>query len=151
MLRQFGNGAGELDAGRPGADDRERQPGLAIGGIAAGLGQLEGAEDSRADAKGVVERLHAGRVALPFVVAEVGVAGPGRDDQRVVVERDVVGGGSGDGVRVEVDRRDLAEQHAHVLVVDEDVAERRRDLARLPLPGGGEACRDAGIVNTALR
>ena len=29
--------------------------------------------------------------------------------------------------------------------------ERRGDLARLPLPGGGEGSCDAGIVNTALR
>ena len=84
-VRELGDLAGHLDAGRAGADDDEGQQVvdvLAAGG--AELGHLEGAEDPAAQLEGVVDALHAGRELGEVVVAEVGLAGAGGDDQRVV-------------------------------------------------------------------
>ena len=51
------------------------------------LGALEGADHAGADLERVGERLQAGRVARPVVVAEVAVRRAGGDDQ-VVVRQD---------------------------------------------------------------
>ena len=52
--------------------------------VVGALGQLEGAEDAAAQLQRVVDGLHAGRELGELVVAEVGLAGAGGDDQRVV-------------------------------------------------------------------
>ena len=77
---------GDLDAGRPAADDDERQPLVAGGGIGSALGLLEGAEDPVAEVDRVLERLQPARDLLPLVVAEVGRLAAAGDDQAVVVE-----------------------------------------------------------------
>ena len=76
--------AGELDAGRAAADDHERQPLLAQLGIALALGELERGQDAAADLGRLLERLEAGREALPPLLAEVGVLRAGCDDRVVV-------------------------------------------------------------------
>ncbi len=48
------------------------------------LGQLEGAEDPSAQLECVVDRLHARGVYPEFVVPEVRLPSPGRDDRAVV-------------------------------------------------------------------
>ena len=84
VARDLGERAGELDAGRAAADDDEGEPGGALAPDRFALGVLEGGEDARADLERVVERLQAGRVRRPFVVAEVVVRGARGDDQVVV-------------------------------------------------------------------
>ena len=87
VLRQFGDGAGKLDAGRAGADDDEGQQRRAPLRIGLALGALEGEQDAPPQRGGVLQRLQAGRERLPFVMAEIGVARAGREDQRVVGQR----------------------------------------------------------------
>ena len=83
-VRELGDLAGHLDAGRAGADDHEGQQPLDLLLVVGDLGELEGAEDPAAQLEGVVDALHAGRELGELVVAEVGLAGAGRHDQRVV-------------------------------------------------------------------
>ena len=85
-MGELGDLPRHLDAGRAGADDDEGEPAPPPLRIRLDLGRLEGAEDAAADLERAVERLQLGRVRLPLVVAEVGVARAAGDDQRVVAE-----------------------------------------------------------------
>ena len=110
--RQLGDGARHLDAGRAAADHDEGEEAAARLGLVGGLGILEGGQDAAADGGGVVDLLQAGRHALPFVVAEIGMPRAGRQHQIVVGDRR-------DPRRVTVrrclvDAGHLAQQHAHV-------------------------------------
>ena len=87
VLRQFGDGAGKLHAGRSRADDDEGQQRRAPLRIAFALGVLEGDQDAAPQRGGVLQRLQPGRERLPFVMAEIGVAGAGGEHQRVVGQR----------------------------------------------------------------
>ena len=81
----------------------------------AELGELEGAEDPAAQLERVVDALHAGRELGELVVAEVGLAGAGRHDQRVVRRHRLAAEHvRGDRARLEVDVGDLAEEHPGV-------------------------------------
>ena len=101
VLRQLGDGAGEFDAGRTGADDDEGQKRRAPLRIGLALGAFEGHQNTPPQRGGVFQRLQAGRERLPFVVAEIGVTGAGGENERVV----------GQGVAV-------LEQHALFVGVD---------------------------------
>ena len=81
---ELGDLAGHLHAGRAGADDDEGQQPVDLGLVVGQLGELERAEDAAAQLEGVVDALHAGRELGEPVVAEVGLAGAGGDDQLVV-------------------------------------------------------------------
>ena len=101
---------------------------LALGG--AELGHLEGTEDPAAQLEGVVDALHAGGELGELVVAEVGLAGAGGHDQRVVrrhglAAEDMVGDRAG----LQVDVGDLAEHHRGVALLGQDLPRRRGDLA----------------------
>ena len=131
VVRQLGDLAGHLHAGRTGADDDEGQQVVDV--VTAGgteLGHLEGAEDAAAELEGVVDALHAGRELGEVVVAEVGLAGTGRHEQGVV-RRDGVAAQHlrGDRPGSEVDAGDLAQDHPGVVLTAEDLAGRRGDLA----------------------
>ena len=130
-VRELGDLAGHLHAGRAGADDHEGQQVVDV--VAAGrpeLGHLEGAEDPAAQLEGVVDALHAGGELGEVVVAEVGLAGAGGDQQRVVRRHGLATEDlRGDGAGLEVDVGDLAEQDAGVVLPAEHLAGRRGDLA----------------------
>ena len=87
VLRQFGDGAGELDAGRAGADDDEGQQRRAPLRIGLALGAFERDQDAPPQRGGVFQRFQAGRERLPFVMAEIGVPRAGGEDQRVIGQR----------------------------------------------------------------
>ena len=95
-------------------------------------------EDAAAKLEGVVDRLHPGRPARELVVAEVGLAGAGGDDQAVV--RDLDGASVGARGRelssLEVEAVDLGELDVDVPLAVENAAERRCDLALREDPGG---------------
>ena len=57
---QLGDGAGDLDAGRPAADDDGGHQRLLLLGIGRGLGKLERHQQTRADRPGVVDRFSPG-------------------------------------------------------------------------------------------
>jgi hypothetical protein len=86
--------------------------------------------EASAQLESVVDRLHAGCVPRELVVAEVGLTGSGRDDQRVVGRDSLAAhGGVRHGARLEVDVADLAEQHRRVLLAAQDLTRGGRDLA----------------------
>ena len=87
MPRQFHDGAGELDAGRPGADDDEGQERRAPLRIALALGAFEGHQNPPPQRGGVLQRFQPGRERLPLVVTEIGVARAGGEHERVVGDR----------------------------------------------------------------
>ena len=60
--------------------------GVAADRVGLALGALEGEQHPAADLERVLQALEPGRERLPFVVAEVGVAGAGGDDEIVVAE-----------------------------------------------------------------
>ncbi len=97
------------------------------------LGALEGKQHAPTHLVGVFERFQAGRVRGPIVATEVTVGSAAGDDQvvvtdgRVVVERDRL------GLRVDAD--DLGQQHQKILLLAQDVADRRGDQRRRQ-PGG---------------
>ena len=62
VVRELGDLAGHLDAGRPGADDDEREPAPPPLRVGLDLGRLERGEDAAADVERAVERLQLGRV-----------------------------------------------------------------------------------------
>ena len=84
--RQFGDLAGHLDTGRPGADDDESEPGVACLGARLALGGLEGGEQPATHRERTLERLDLGGVHPPVVMAEVRVVRAAGDDQRVVAK-----------------------------------------------------------------
>ena len=96
---------------------------------------FERADDAGADLEGVGERLQPGRVALPFVVAEVAVRHAGGDDEMVpgdrlaAVER---GGPRGDVDRshLRLQDRQVAARHLAAQRVADRRAHRRRAQAR---------------------
>ena len=103
--RQLAHLSGQLDAGRTGADDDHGQPLLAARpGRSLDSRHLEGAEDPPAQLQGVVDRLHARRVAGQLVVTEVRLVDAGGDDEAVVGELEVAEVGGGGGVDDPADR-----------------------------------------------
>ena len=75
---------GQLDAGRPATDDDEGHPEPLERGVARRLGDLESPVDPAPELHGVVDRLHPRRDQRELVMAEVGLAGAGGDDEAVV-------------------------------------------------------------------
>jgi hypothetical protein len=76
----------ELDAGRPAADDHEREQIALPPGVFLALGSLECDQDAPPDRNGILERFQSRCIRLPIVVAEISVLRSGRDNQPVVVE-----------------------------------------------------------------
>src|SRR3954452_12609087 len=115
-MRELGDLPGDLDAGWPASDDREREPGLASLRVRFERGQLERAQDPGAQLECVVDRLHPGRPARELVMPEIGLAGAGGDDQGVVgdLELDEVCAQRRDRSAVEVEVSDARELDANV-------------------------------------
>ena len=101
------------------ADEHERQPRALRLGIGLALGRLEREQDAPADLGGVLDRLEPGGERRPVGVAEVVMAGPGGDDQRVVAELAVAEHHTS-LQRIDVDH--LGQQHARVLLPLEHAA-----------------------------
>ncbi len=76
--------ARQLDTGGAAPDQHEGHPRPTPLRVSFPFRGLEGDEDAPPDLGRVLEGLEARRHARPFVVPEVGVAGAGRDDERVV-------------------------------------------------------------------
>ena len=97
-----------------------------------GFRLLEGSQDLISNRDGVGEALEPGRKPREFVVAEVAVTRPGREDQIVVLERDASAIGQVDehAPSIPVDAGDLAEEHPGVPLRHQNPANRRGDLCR---------------------
>ena len=57
---------------------------VSFAGSGLPLGQFEGQQNAAADFERVLDGLESGRESFPLVVAEIGVAGAGGDDERIV-------------------------------------------------------------------
>ena len=134
---ELGDLTGHLDTGRPGSDDDEGEQLSALLLRVRDLGRLEGTEDPAAQLEGVVDGLHARRMAGEVIVAEVRLPRARRDEQRVV------GGGqllteelAADGPGGDVDVGDLTEDDPRVSLTGEDLPRRRGDLSLRQDAGG---------------
>ena len=132
-VRHLGDGPGQLHAGRPRADENERQPRLLLFRVRADLGRLEGVQDAAADFERVLDRLEAGGVFFPFGMVEVVMPGAGRHDQRVVADGGP--GGQAHLAPVEVEADDFAHEDAGVALPAQQGAERRGDVGRRQAAG----------------
>ena len=112
-MRQLRYRAGQLDARRAAADDHEGEKGGAAFGIGLALGALQRQQNPAAYRRGVFESLEPGCIRLPFVVAEVGVARAGGENQAVEVH----GGAVFEqyAARADVDPAHDREQRRHFL------------------------------------
>ena len=127
----FRERTGQLHAGGACPDDEEREPFHLLGRIGRSLGALERRENARPDAKGVLQRLQAGRVWRPLIVTEVRMRASRRDDQEVVGTGDSI---DVDGLALDVYPPRLAEEHGRVALAAQNVPQRGGDGGR------GEAC-----------
>ena len=127
LPRQFGDGAGQLDTGRPAADDDERHVLFLEIRIVGVLGALESDQQPAADRRRILDLLEAGGQILPLVAAEIAVPRAGGENQvvvgypRVFHDHRLVRG---------VDVGDPAEQDPHIGLAAEDLADGRGDVRR---------------------
>ncbi len=136
MVGEFRDLAGHLHAGGTGPHDDVGEQAASLLSVLAELGHLQRAEDAGPQLQRIVDALHAGGERGELVVAEVGLAGPGCDDQVVVLGHD----GLAQLLRHDdaagmVDAGHLRQQDGGIGLVAQDVTGGRCDLA------GGE---DAG-------
>ena len=124
----LGDGAGELDAGRAAAHDREGQQSASALEIGLPVGLLEGEKNAAADLERVLEALQPGRVGLPGLVSEVGVPGAGGDHETVVRQHPAVRERHLASHRV--DRPGLGQDDVGVLLAAQDRADRIGDVGR---------------------
>ncbi len=127
LSRDLGECPRKLDAGRPSADDHEREQFTLPASIFLTLGALERDQDAPPDRDGILERLESRRIRLPVAVTEVRVLRSGGDDQPVVVDRSAVG--DLDASCGDIDARGIREQHSHVPDAAQDPSDRRGDIA----------------------
>ncbi len=93
---------------------------------------IEGEQQTAADFGSVVDRLQAGRMGGPAVVAEVAMAGPGREHQNVIGNVSAV---HDDVFALTINACDCAQQHACVALAPDQATNRSSDVGRRQ-PGG---------------
>ena len=120
MTGHLRDGSGHLNASRSATNDEKHE----LGGSGA-LGGLEGFEDRGAQPSCIGQCLEAGGVALPMVIAEVVMGGPGSNDQ--VIERNRSGRGR-DVVLRNINNCDF--EDSDVLLPAQYKANRRCDVRR---------------------
>ncbi len=141
VARDLGNRSGHLDPGRAAPDDDEgQQPDLLVA-IRGKLRLLERQQNPLADHGCIGDPLQSGREPRPFLVAEIGVRGAGREHKIVVVKAAFVGL---DAARREVDCGDFGHHDAHVGLAPEQVAGRPCNVGRGE--GGGR-----GLIEQRLK
>ena len=121
----------------PASDDHEGEPLPLLLRILLELGHLERPQNPAAELEGVVDRFHAGRPARELVVAEVGLAGAGGDDQAVVRDLDgaPVGARGRHRASLEVEAGHLGQLDLDISMAAQNASDRRGDLARREDPG----------------
>ena len=122
------NCAGQLNAGRPAADDHEGQICALCAGIALVLGPLEGDEHAAPHLRCLLERLQPRREFLPLRMAEVAVSSAARENQIVV--RDVVAF-AGHDLLVEIDGINVPEVNLDIRRPPELHTNRHGDIGRV--------------------
>ncbi len=110
---------------------------MVLAGGGAAFGEFEGQQNAAADFERVLDGLEAGRESFPFVVAEIGVAGAGGDDEGIV--RNLLSFIFRYGLHhlaFEVEARHLGHEHFDILVTAQDGADGSGNLAGGKTGGG---------------
>jgi hypothetical protein len=156
-VAQVGDRAGELDPGRPAADDDEGQVRGAARLVELVLCELERAEDPAPHLGGLLEGLEPGCVGFPFGVPEVAVLRPGREDQELVRDPAVTARDPAlreidvlDGPEVDLDVRGALELRPDRHCDVGGVEPRGRDLVQQRLEQVVIAAIDDGHVDVAV-
>ncbi len=131
--RDLLNRSRQLDPGRSGTDDAEREAGLPRLVAPFELGRLEREQDALAQLDRILDALEARGDGGPLVVSEVGVGGAGGQDQIVVGKAPA---GKQQLALAEIDAGDLGHGHLAVLLVPQHRANRRGDMSRREGGGG---------------
>ena len=139
-LGKLGQRAGQLDPGRPAADDHERQEPASLGLVVTVLGAFEGHQDAAPHRRRVLDRLEAGGHRRPFVVSKIVFARPGGDDQQVVRDATIA---DQHGAARRVDAGNRPEDHMGIGLRCQDAADRRGDV-------GGRQGRGRHLVQKRL-
>ena len=125
--------AGQLGAGRSGANDHECEPRLLPLGIDLPFRRFEGQENSPANLQRVFHALQPRRMRFPFGMIEIGVRRAGGDDQIVVRHFTV---DELHDLLLHVDRRSLGEQDRGVFLMRHHRADGVGDVTRVQRRGG---------------
>jgi hypothetical protein len=127
LARQFNNGASHLDPSRPATDDDDGEEPFALARIGLHLRALEGEQQTSAHLRGVVDRLQAGRMGGPAVMAEIAMGRPGREHQNVIgnvaVRHDYAFAHT-------VDTSHRAQQHAGIVLAPDQTSNGPGDVGR---------------------
>ncbi len=138
-MRELGDLADDLDAGRPGTDHDERQIGLALALVGCHIRHFERTQNVIPQVASVLQRLHSRRELRPLVVPEIRMGCAGSHYQAVVRQRDpcTVRRDRADGSRRQIDVHDFAENNVGVLLLVHNASQRGRDQA-LGQDAGGD-------------
>jgi hypothetical protein len=131
-VRDLGHRARQLDAGRPPADDHERQRRAPLGLVVGALRDLEREQEAPPDLGRVLDGLEPGGEALPLRMPEVAVRRARCQDEPVEAHVLAVDDEHAVG---EPDRRRLAEQDLGVALRAQHLADRRCDVGRAERSG----------------
>ena len=119
LARQFDDGAGHFDPGRPAADDDDGEEPFALARIGFHLRAFEGEQQTAADLRGVIDRLQAGRISGPAIIAEIAMGRSGREHENVIGNVAVP---HDDAFAHTIDAGDRAQQHACVALVPDQTS-----------------------------
>ena len=128
---------GQLHARGSGTDQGEGEPAAAFRRVDRGIRHLERAEDAAPDDQGILDGLHAGRPRGILVVPEIRLLHPGRHDQVVVAELQLVPERPRrqDPAPFGIDAGHLGQHEVRVLLLTEQIPQRVGDLPLGQDPG----------------
>ena len=121
LLRDLCDRAGHFNAGGAAAYDDEGKQTPLLRGVGDQLGLLEGDQNTAADAGRVLDALEARRIGRPFVMAEIGVHGAGRDHQIIVGHVAEIGVQQ---LFLHIHAADVLHQHRRVALLAQDMPDR---------------------------
>jgi hypothetical protein len=130
-VRNLSERTRQLNPRRPRADHHKRSQHFALVCVLFALSTLERHQHAVPDLERVVNRLQAGRHALPLVVAEVAVRSARGDNQVVVLNVPVrVAVGDHHLLVRHIHRLRVRQQHLGIFLLAQDLPDRRRDIRR---------------------
>ena len=127
IASDFRDGAGQLHAGRSAPDNHESHCRLAARFVTDLFRVLKSQQQAPAHFNGVFETLQPGRQYFPFVMAEIGMPGSGRENEKIVIDLDI---GCFNFPGIDIDRLHFGQDHFHIFTFAQDAPDGRRDVGR---------------------
>jgi hypothetical protein len=127
VARELGNSTGKLDTGRSAANDRNPHSRRWRLGSSPSR-HVQTREEAGTDQPRVFDGFEARRVARPFLMREIRVRRPGRDDESVIGDNLVTR--QNDVAGVGINRRDFAEHDFDARIAPQHLADRFGDVGR---------------------